>query len=166
MKQKAIFLDRDGVLNRELDDYICRVEDFEVLEYQIAPLKRFYDEGYLLIVVTNQGGIARQRYSEATLADMHRILFEAYEAQGVKFTHAYYCPHHPTVSEPCTCRKPLPGMILEAIHTFHIDPLASVMIGDKARDVEAARAAGVKGIQIQPDEPISYEKIKAILNPA
>lgn len=163
MKQKAIFLDRDGVLNYEINDYICKVEDFKVLTYQIAPLKKFYDEGYLLIIITNQGGIAQGRYTEATLGEMHNTLFSAFEGQGAKITHAYYCPHHPTVSEACVCRKPLPGMLLEAIATYNIDPALSVMIGDKPRDVEAANAAGVKGILIEPNEQIDYEKVKKLL---
>lgn len=163
MKQKAIFLDRDGVLNHEINDYITKVEDFKVLTYQIAPLKKLYDEGYLLIIITNQGGIAQKRYTEETLAEMHGILFKAFEAQGAKITHAYYCPHHPTVSGPCECRKPLPGMLLEAIATYNIDPALSVMIGDKPRDVEAANAAGVKGILIEPDEQIDYDKVKEVL---
>lgn len=163
MKQKAIFLDRDGVLNHERHDYICRVEDFEVLEYQIPPLKKFYDEGYLLIVITNQGGIALQRYSEDDLAEMHQILFETYSKQGVEFTDAYHCPHHPTVNDQCLCRKPGSGMLLDAIAKYDIDPALSVMIGDKPRDVEAANGAGVKGILIEPDEQIDYEKVKEVL---
>jgi D-glycero-D-manno-heptose 1,7-bisphosphate phosphatase len=163
MKQKAIFLDRDGVLNHEINDYICKVEDFEILTYQIAPLKKLYDEGYLLIIITNQGGIAQKRYTEATLDEMHGLLFSAFEARGAKITHAYYCPHHPTVSELCECRKPLPGMLLEAIATYNIDPTLSVMIGDKPRDVEAANTAGVKGILIEPDEQIDYQKVKEVL---
>ncbi len=163
MKNKAIFLDRDGVLNHEIYDYICTLEEFEVLTYQIGPLKKLYDEGYMLIVITNQGGIATNRYTEETLAQMHKILFDKFEEQGAKITHAYYCPHHPSVSGPCECRKPGSGMLLEAIATYDIDPDLSVMIGDKARDVEAANGAGVKGILIAPDEQISYEKIKEVL---
>jgi D-glycero-D-manno-heptose 1,7-bisphosphate phosphatase len=163
MKNKAIFLDRDGVLNHEIYDYICKVEDFEVLEYQIPPLKRLYDEGYLLIIITNQGGIALKRYTEEGLAVMHQILFDAFEKQGAKITHAYHCPHHPTVSEPCNCRKPLSGMLLEAIATYDVDPALSVMIGDKPRDVEAANGAGVKAILIEPDQQIDYDQIKAVL---
>ena len=165
MKNKAIFLDRDGVLNHEIYDYICTKEDFEVLEYQIPPLKKLYDEGYMLIVITNQGGIALNRYTEDGLAEMHQILFDAFEKQGAKITKAYHCPHHPTVSEPCQCRKPLSGMVLEAIATYDIDPALSVMIGDKPRDVEAANGAGVKGILIEPDERLNYDAIKGVLNP-
>jgi D-glycero-D-manno-heptose 1,7-bisphosphate phosphatase len=163
MNNKAIFLDRDGVLNHEIYDYICKIEDFEVLEYQIPVLKRFYDEGYMLVVITNQGGIALNRYTEEQLAAMHQHLFERFEAHGAKITKAYHCPHHPTVSEPCTCRKPLSGMVLEAIAAYDIDPSLSVMIGDKPRDVSAAEGAGVKGILIEPDEELVYEKIKSVL---
>ncbi|RZL54296.1 MAG: HAD family hydrolase [Pedobacter sp.] len=163
MKNKAIFLDRDGVLNHEINDYICRKEDFEVLEYQIPPLKKFYDEGYLLIVITNQGGIALSRYTEDGLAEMHQILFDTYKKQGVEFAAAYHCPHHPTVNDPCLCRKPGSGMLLDAIAKYNIDPNLSVMIGDKPRDVEAANGAGVKGILIEPDEQIDYDKVKEVL---
>jgi len=163
MKQKAIFLDRDGVLNHEINDYICRKEDFEVLEYQIPPLKKFYEEGYLLIVITNQGGIALNRYTEDGLAEMHQILFDAYKKHGVEFKDAYHCPHHPTVNDPCLCRKPGSGMLLDAIAKYDIDPVLSVMIGDKPRDVEAANGAGVKGILIEPDEQIDYDKVRAVL---
>jgi len=163
MKNKAIFLDRDGVLNHEINDYICKVEDFEVLEYQIPPLKKLYDEGYLLIIITNQGGIALNRYTEDGLAEMHQKLFDAYKKQDVEFIDAYHCPHHPTVNDPCLCRKPGSGMLIEAIAKYGIDPALSVMIGDKPRDVEAANGAGVKGILIEPDEQIDYDKVKAVL---
>ena len=163
MSNKAIFLDRDGVLNHEIYDYITRLEDFEILEYQIAPLKKLYDEGYLLVVITNQGGIAQQRYTEETLAEMHKALSLAFQQHGAAIQHAYYCPHHPTVSGECDCRKPKSGMLLEAIATYDIDPALSVMIGDKTRDVEAANGAGVKGILIAPDEQIDYHLVKKVL---
>lgn len=163
MKNKAIFLDRDGVLNHEIYDYITRVEDFEVLGYQIPPLKKLYDEGYMLVVITNQGGIALKRYTEEELAKMHKILFDKFEAQGAVITHAYYCKHHPSVGDDCECRKPKSGMLLEAIATYNIDPALSVMIGDKPRDVDAANGAGVKGIEIVPDEQIDYDLVKSVL---
>ena len=160
---KAIFLDRDGVLNHEIYDYITRIEDFNVLEYQIPPLKKLYDDGYLLIVITNQGGIALKRYTEEELAAMHKILFDKFEAQGAVISNAYYCPHHPTVGGDCACRKPKSGMLIEAIAKYDIDPSQSVMIGDKPRDVDAANGAGVKGIEIIPDEQIDYDLVKSVL---
>lgn len=161
---KAIFLDRDGVLNHEIYDYITRVEDFKILDYQIPVLKRFFDEGYLLIVITNQGGIALKRYSEQELAIMHQMLRNAFVAKGADIAGFYYCPHHPTVGGECKCRKPASGMILDAIDMYDIDPKQSVMIGDKPRDVEAANGAGVKGILIEPDEQISYDQVKEVLS--
>jgi len=160
---KAIFLDRDGVLNHEIYDYITRVEDFKILEYQIPPLKKLYDEGYLLIVITNQGGIALNRYTEQELGVMHQMLRNAFVSKSADIAAFYYCPHHPTVSGACKCRKPLSGMLLDAIDMFDIDPSLSVMIGDKPRDVDAANGAGVKGIEILPDEQIDYELVKQVL---
>ncbi|MBC6109210.1 D-glycero-alpha-D-manno-heptose-1,7-bisphosphate 7-phosphatase [Pedobacter fastidiosus] len=160
---KAIFLDRDGVLNHEIYDYICRVEDFEILEYQIPVLKKLYDEGYLLIVITNQGGIALKRYTEEELATMHQMLKASFVAKVADIAGFYYCPHHPTVGGECKCRKPASGMLLDAIEKFNIDPAQSIMIGDKPRDVEAANGAGVRGILIEPDEQIDYDKIKEAL---
>ncbi|TKC09439.1 D-glycero-alpha-D-manno-heptose-1,7-bisphosphate 7-phosphatase [Pedobacter frigoris] len=159
---KAIFLDRDGVLNHEIYDYITRVEDFEILEYQIPPLKRLFDEGYLLIVITNQGGIALKRYTEQELGIMHQMLRNAFVQKSADIAAFYYCKHHPTVSA-CECRKPGSKMLLDAIDMFEIDPALSVMIGDKPRDVEAAIGAGVKGIEIVPDEQIDYDLVKKVL---
>jgi len=160
---KAIFLDRDGVLNHEIYDYITKVEDFEILEYQIPPLKRFFDEGYLLIVITNQGGIALKRYTEQELAIMHQMLRNAFVKRSADIAGFYYCPHHPTVGGECKCRKPASGMLLDAIDMYDIDPALSVMIGDKPRDVDAANGAGVKGIEIAPDEQIDYDLVKSVL---
>ena len=161
---KAVFLDRDGVLNHEIYDYITKLEDFKILEYQIPPLKKLFDEGYLLIIITNQGGIAQNRYTEETLAEMHTALSAKFEEYGALITHAYHCPHHPTVSEECNCRKPKSGMLLTAIAAYDIDPALSVMIGDKPRDVAAANGAGVKGILIAPDEQIDYHLVKEVLS--
>lgn len=160
---KAIFLDRDGVLNREKYDYITKVADFEILEYQIPPLKKLFDEGYLLIVITNQGGIALNRYTEQELGIMHQMLRNSFVKQNADIAGFYYCPHHPTVGGECKCRKPLSGMLIDAIEMFDIDPALSIMIGDKPRDVDAANGAGVKGIEIVPDEQIDYDFVKKVL---
>ena len=161
---KAIFLDRDGVLNHEIYDYICRVEDFKILEYQIPVLKRFFDEGYLLIVITNQGGIALKRYTEEELAVMHQLLRNAFVKKGAEITAVYYCPHHPKAGDDCKCRKPGSKMLLDAIEMFEVDPKQSIMIGDKPRDIEAGEGAGVKGMLVASDEQLDYGKITKILN--
>lgn len=153
-KNKAVFLDRDGVLNKELGDYVCRLEDFQVLD-NFATLKQLQDRGYMLIVATNQGGLAKGWYSEETLAAMHQHLKETYAGHGVTFTDIFYCPHHPNFTGDCDCRKPKPGMLLTAIDKYDIDPARSYFIGDRERDVIAGTAAGVTGILINSDQPIS-----------
>ena len=154
-KNKAVFLDRDGVLNREMGDYVCKLEDFHVLEYNIPALKELHDRGYLLLVATNQGGIAKGWYSEEELAKMHKTLRDTYRAGGVEITDIFYCPHHPDYTGECDCRKPKPGLLLQGIAKYNIDPARSYFIGDRERDVEAGMAAGVKGILIDSDQPIS-----------
>ena len=146
-KNKAVFLDRDGVLNKELGDYVCRVEDFEVLD-NFEALKTLQGRGYLLIVATNQGGLAKGWYTEADLAKMHQHLRDTYKAHGVEFTDIFYCPHHPDFTGDCDCRKPKPGLLLQGI-------ALSYFIGDRERDMEAGTAAGVTGILVDSDQPIS-----------
>lgn len=152
-KNKAVFLDRDGVLNREMGDYVCRFEDFELLD-NFDALKSLQDKGYLLIVATNQGGLAKGWYTEDELAKMHTHLKAAYGEHGVTFTDIFYCPHHPNFTGECDCRKPKPGMLLRGIEKYNVDPSSSYFIGDRERDMEAASAAGVKGILINSDQPL------------
>ncbi|HEK21398.1 MULTISPECIES: D-glycero-alpha-D-manno-heptose-1,7-bisphosphate 7-phosphatase [unclassified Mucilaginibacter] len=153
-KRKAVFLDRDGVLNREMGDYVCKFEDFHVLD-NFDALKELQDRGYLLLVATNQGGLAKGWYSEEELAKMHRHLKQVYHERGVELTDFFYCPHHPNFTGDCDCRKPKPGLLLQGIEKYNIDPAKSYFIGDRDRDVEAGEAAGVKGILIDSDQPIS-----------
>lgn len=154
-KNKAVFLDRDGVLNKELGDYVCREEDFHVLEHNFKPLKELQDRGYLLIVITNQGGIAKGWYSEESLAIMHNKLRTAYEQNGIKITEIYYCNHHPEYNGKCLCRKPGSIMLEKAAARFDVDVSKSYFIGDRERDVLAGEAARIKGILIDSDQPIS-----------
>ena len=153
MKNKAVFLDRDGVLNREMGDYVCHFEDFELLD-NFDALKTLQDKGYLLIVATNQGGLAKGWYSEDELAKMHSYLKETYNKHGVKITDIFYCPHHPDFTGDCDCRKPKPGLLLQGIAKYNIDPSKSYFIGDRERDVEAGTAAGVKGILVDSNQPL------------
>ncbi|MBL4679086.1 MAG: HAD family hydrolase [Mucilaginibacter sp.] len=153
-KQKAVFLDRDGVLNQEMGDYVCKLEDFHVLD-NFDALKELQDRGYLLLVATNQGGIAKGWYDENELAKMHNHLKQVYHERGVELTDFFYCPHHPNFTGDCDCRKPKPGLLLQGIEKYNIDPSKSYFIGDRERDVEAGEAAGVTGILIDSDQPIS-----------
>ncbi len=153
-KIKAVFLDRDGVLNHEMGDYIRRFEDFQVLD-NFDALKTLQDHGYMLLVATNQGGIAKGWYTEEELAKMHNHLKQVYQDHGVEITDFFYCPHHPNFTGDCDCLKPKPGLLLQGIAKYNIDPSKSYFIGDRERDVEAGTAAGVKGILIDSDQPIS-----------
>ncbi|MGZ3754620.1 MAG: D-glycero-alpha-D-manno-heptose-1,7-bisphosphate 7-phosphatase [Mucilaginibacter sp.] len=154
IKNKAVFLDRDGVLNREMGDYVCRLEDFHILD-NFDALKTLQERGYLLLVATNQGGLAKGWYTEEELGKMHAQLKAVYAGHGVEFTDIFYCPHHPNFTGDCDCRKPKPGLLLRGIEKYNINPALSYFIGDRERDVEAGTQAGVKGILIASDQPIS-----------
>lgn len=154
-KNRAVFLDRDGVLNKELGDYVCRAEDFQILEHNFEPLKELQRRGYLLIVITNQGGLAKGWYSEDELAAMHEKLRTAYRENGIELAEIYYCRHHPEYNSKCLCRKPGSLMLEKAAARFEVEPSKSYFIGDRERDVLAGEAAGVKGILIDSDQPIS-----------
>ncbi len=153
-KNKAVFLDRDGVLNQEMGDYVCRMEDFHVLD-NFEALKTLQNKGYMLLVATNQGGLAKGWYTEDELTRMHAHLKQVYKEHGVDIADFFYCPHHPLFTGNCDCRKPKPGLLLQGIAKYNIDPALSYFIGDRERDIEAGTAAGVKGILINSDQPIS-----------
>jgi D-glycero-D-manno-heptose 1,7-bisphosphate phosphatase len=155
MMNKAVFLDRDGVLNRELGDYVCKLEDFEILEHNFETLRTLQERGYLLIVVTNQGGLAKGWYSEETLSRMHDHLTRVYAGEGIRLTEIYYCRHHPEYNGKCLCRKPGSLMLEKAVARFGIDASKSYFIGDRERDVIAGEGAGLKGILINSDQPLS-----------
>lgn len=139
---RAVFFDRDGVLNVDRG-YVHRREDWE-WNLQAREAVRFLnDRGYLVVVVTNQSGIARGYYSESDLKGLHRWVQDELNAVGAHVDGFYHCPHGP--DDGCDCRKPLPGMILGAIKDLEIDAATSLMVGDKETDLQAARAAGVKG---------------------
>ena len=132
----AVFLDRDGVINRERDAHTWRLEDFEVLPGVPEAVKALRSAGYEVVVITNQSGIGLGLYDHAAVEEVHRYLHDMFVAYGAQVTAIYYCPHHPSGGK-CLCRKP-GGLLLErAIARFGIDASRSVMIGDRQRDVDA-----------------------------
>ena len=143
-KNKACFLDRDGVVNVEVD-YLHEPEK-TVLENGIAEaVKAIHAHGFLAVVVTNQAGVARGKYPEKDIFAVHEKLQELlFAACGEKIDAFYYCPHHPEFSGECNCRKPNPGMLLQAAEALNIDCSQSLMIGDRISDVNAGRNAGCK----------------------
>ncbi len=138
MKQKAIFLDRDGTLIEEVN-YLHRVEDLRFFTYTEKVIELLKENNFLVIVVTNQSGIGREIFVEAA---MHSIHEEIQKKLGGKVDAFYFCPHLPTAG--CACRKPNLGMIENADENFEIDFENSWMIGDKAIDVETGFNAGIK----------------------
>ena len=141
--KKALFLDRDGVINVE-KEYLYEKEDFEFIEGIFELTRHFSSLGYLIVVVTNQSGIARGYYSEEDFSSLTSWMVEKFKEQGVEVSGVYHCPHHEKITGECSCRKPQPGMLLQAAKELGIDLENSIMIGDKERDVEAASRAGVK----------------------
>ena len=140
---KALFLDRDGVINVE-KDYLYKIEDFEFIE-GIFELCRYYQElGYLIFVVTNQSGIARNYYSENDFKGLSQWMTKEFLKHKIKIEKVYHCPHHPDLSGECSCRKPKPGMLLQAGDEYSVDLANSLLIGDKERDIEAALNAGLQ----------------------
>jgi rfaE bifunctional protein nucleotidyltransferase chain/domain len=145
--RKAAFLDRDGVINKD-NGYVHRWEDFEFLPGAIEAMLRLQNDGYLLVIVTNQSGLARGYYSEneyQSLTNSYRLHLSE---QGVKVAGIFHCPHHPngrvqSLALVCNCRKPKPGLLIQAANELGIDLPSSILIGDKPTDIEAARVAGV-----------------------
>ena len=154
MMNKAIFLDRDGTLNNNTEHYyITRPEDLLLNPGVVETLTDLKSRGYMLIIVTNQGGISRGLASMEQVENVHRHMVALLEKEGVVIDEVYFCPHHHE-EEACLCRKPLPLMIEKALARFNIDPSQSYMIGDSARDVEAGKAAGLQTILIESNSDL------------
>jgi len=141
--QKALFLDRDGVINIE-KEYLYKVEDFEFIDGIFDTCKYFRDMGYIIIVVTNQSGIARDYYTENDFSILTQWMLQEFSKKHIDIKHVYFCPHHPDISRICACRKPKAGMLLDAKKDFDLDLSNSILIGDKERDIEAALNAGLQ----------------------
>ena len=151
---KAIFLDRDGVLNIENDHYyVYRAEDVTLNTGVIETLQKFQEMGFLLIVITNQGAIAMGLCTHRDVETVHGILMKEFTENGIRIEEIYYCPHHDSV-EKCLCRKPGSLLIEKALARFGIDPDRSYFIGDHERDMAAARKAGITPIKVERDQDL------------
>ena len=150
---KAIFFDRDGVINKELGDYIKKPEDFTVLPDVGRFMVEMRSRGYMIIVITNQGGIGKGIYTHEQYLSIENKMLSVLSKEGVVPNAVYYCPHHPSVSH-CICRKLDSLLVEKALARFSIDPARSYFIGDTPRDAEAAAKSGVIPILIESNSPI------------
>ena len=140
MTIKTIFLDRDGVINKEVN-YLHNIDDFEFIDGVFEACRHFQKLGYEIIIITNQSGIARGYYTEYDYQLITKWMLDQFEERNVKILDVFHCPHGPDSS--CDCRKPKPGMLLQAINQYGIDMKRSWMIGDKDVDIKAANAANI-----------------------
>jgi len=160
---KCVFLDRDGVLNEDRADYVYRVEDFRILPGVVEGLKKLKEAGYLLIVVTNQAGIAKGLYTPEDVLTCHHYL---QEQCGHLIDALYYCPHHPDFSSESLRRKPNSLMLEKAIARYNIDVAQSWMFGDAPRDMQAGRRVGVRTVHIThhvPEMPVGDQQAGDLL---
>jgi D-glycero-D-manno-heptose 1,7-bisphosphate phosphatase len=145
--RRVAFIDRDGVINEELQ-YVYRREDFLFLSGAVEGLRHLQSQGFALVVITNQAGIAKGLYSRSDFQELTAYMISALQEAGVALSAVYFCPHHPhgssrDFSTECSCRKPKPGMILAAAREFSFNLRDSILIGDKLSDIDAGKSAGV-----------------------
>ena len=157
MAHRAVFFDRDGVLNID-KAYLYKIDELEWIEGALEAITYLTQSGYLVFVVTNQSGIARGYYTVGEMEKLHQYMSDTVSNRGGKIEKFYYG----SVAEyavDCDCRKPKPGLILQAMAEYDIDPDKSFLIGDKRRDVEAAEAAGIKGYLFEKGNLLDFIKL-------
>ena len=144
---KAVLLDRDGVVNFDSPDYILAPEQWIPIPGSLEAIARLHRAGIRIALCSNQSGLGRGMMSGATFETIHAKMMLAVEEAGGRFDYVAYCPHNP--DDDCRCRKPKPGMVFEILRALDLSPDQTLLIGDSARDVEAAAAAGVPAILVQ-----------------
>lgn len=161
----AIFLDRDGVINRKAPEgrYISTWEEVEFLPGALDAVATLYAAGFAIVIVTNQRGVARRIVKPESLREMHERMRTILNARGVCVTDVYVCPHD--IADQCECRKPKPGMLLAAAREHGIDLARSWMIGDKPSDVAAGKAAGCRTILITSNGARNHDVAPDLIAP-
>ena len=145
MKSPALFIDRDGTIIKQIDGhYISSIEQIELIENIIPAILMLQNEGYLVIIVTNQAGINKGILSNELVDEINQHIIRLLKKQGIDVSAVYVCPHKP--EEQCKCRKPQPGLLLKAAKEYNIDLENSIMIGDTDKDTEAGLNAGLKKV--------------------
>jgi histidinol-phosphate phosphatase family protein len=151
-RRPAVFLDRDGVLNRDSEDFIKTPDELELLPGVPEAVARLNEAGYLLVVITNQSGIGRGLFEESALEGLHGKLRAEL---GVELTGIYYCPHAPEAG--CDCRKPSPGMLHRAAAEHGIDLTTSYVVGDRPSDIACGLTAGCKTVLVLTGKTVDYD---------
>jgi len=156
MKEKAVFLDRDGTINVD-KGYIYKIEDFEWLPDTLDALRKLYLNGYVLIIITNQSGIGRGFYAESDFLKLTSWMLRFLIDRGIYITQVFYCPHHPQAEllkyrMKCKCRKPEVGLFLHAADKYDIDLSRSYAIGDRLRDCAICEAGECRGFVVGRNE--------------
>lgn len=136
----VVFIDRDGTINHDSPDYIKNRSEFKIIPGSIEAIRRLTLSGFTSIVITNQSALARKLISPGELDHIHALMKAAIISGGGEITDIFFCPHLP--NEGCDCRKPAPGLLLQAQDKYNIDLPMSIMVGDSAKDIECARNAG------------------------
>lgn len=154
---KAVFLDRDGVINQKAPEggYVTRWEDFHFLPGVPEGITQLNQAGFCVVVVTNQRCVAKGLLTEVELKNLHQRMTEELARAGATVDAIYYCPHE--VEPPCACRKPAPGMLLEAARFLDLDLSSSWMIGDSEADIQAGKSAGCKTVRVWMNNPAAKE---------
>lgn len=152
-RQAAVFLDRDGTINEEIG-YLDRPEKLKLIPGAAEAVRLINASGMKAIVVTNQSGVARGIFDEFVVGEVHARLRELLLAEGGFLDGIYFCPHHPSEGRgryllSCNCRKPAPGLLLQAAAELRFDPTGSYMVGDTLKDIEAGKRAGARGILVR-----------------
>ena len=151
---KAVFLDRDGVINSDVGlYYIYKVSDFQINTDIFQSLRLLQQAGFLLFIISNQGGISKGIYGKEAVDKVHQYLLQQLDNQGIKITEIYYCPHHSDY-ENCICRKPDSQLIEKAIAKYQIDPQKSYFIGDSMRDIQAAEKLDIQAFKTEANQSI------------
>ena len=152
---KVVFLDRDGVINMELGDYVWKPENFKFCPNIKENLKAFQEAGFKLIVITNQGGIAKGIYTHDDVKRTLKYMLDELAKDGVRVEHCYYSPYHDTKGKSLG-RKPDSLLFEKAIYQYDVDPSASIMIGDKERDIIPAEKLGIRSFLIEKNTDINF----------
>ena len=160
-KLKTVFVDRDGVINQERNDYVKSISELEIYPNVAKNIKLLKDAGFLVIVITNQSAVNRGIITHEMINQIHNSIQEHLKKYGTFLDGFYYCPHVP--DENCNCRKPKPGLLQQAILELNIDLNSSWMIGDSDSDIEAADSIGCKAIKISDNFSLD-NAVKKILN--